>query len=276
MQQGQGPDAVYLKDNNVIRGTLSEVVVGDHVTVLLTSGQTARVLWAFVARIDHNGQPLDTSVRAAPPAPTAPTAPTPPSAPAGNVTVHIEGDDVTLEQMSNGGWAGVCSTPCDRALPLGPSYRITGDGVRTSRAFLLAGANGDRLVLDVSTASKSDFAGGIVLLSIGSLFTVIGGFTLLIVAAVNAAPGYTNTDGAERAGWIMFGGGLAGLVTGIVLMSSNGSSKVQQVLAPRGTAARLDLFVQGEARDRAPVFHEDTMSAVMPKAPVLPIFSGSF
>jgi len=272
-----GPDAVYLKDNNVIRGTLSEIAVGDHVTVLLTSGQTARILWAFVARIDHNGQPVDTSARTPPVStPSAPTTTQPLAQ--GSVTVHLEGADVTIEQMSSGGWAAVCATPCDRPLAIGPSYRIVGDGVRGSRPFMLAGQNGDRVVLDVDTASKGGFVGGIVLISLGAPFIVIGGFTLLIVAALNSDSAYHDTGTAEAVGWTMFGGGIAGLVTGIVLVSGNSSTKVQQSLDAPKAAAWLAGFGAGrtEARNRLPTFHEDTTAVGIPKAPVVPLFAGSF
>ncbi|WP_394822626.1 hypothetical protein [Pendulispora albinea] len=268
-----GPDAVYLKDNNVIRGTLSEIVVGDHVTVMLSTGQTARILWAFVARIDHNGQPVDTSAHA-PPLTSPATAP---PAPSGNVTVHIEGSEVTLEQLSGGSWVGVCSTPCDRPLPVGPSYRIVGDGVRNSRAFQLAGQNGDRVVLDVNTASKGGFAGGIVLISVGSPFILIGGLTLLIVAAVNGS-GHQNTGNAATIGGIMLGGGVASLVIGLVLVTGNSSTKVDQSLGgPAPKAAWLSGLEMAKTEPaRSPIFRDDTSTASLPKAPMVPIFSGSF
>ncbi|WP_394837179.1 hypothetical protein LVJ94_09755 [Pendulispora rubella] len=270
-----GPDAVYLKDNNVLRGTLSEIVVGDHVTVMLTTGQSARILWSFVARIDHNGQPVDLSRAPQAPVPSA-TAPQVTTEPSGSVTVHIDGGDVAIEQM-RGGWVAVCSTPCDRALPIGPSYRIVGDGVRASRAFMLGGQNGDRVVLDVDTASKGGFAGGIVLISLGSLFFVIGGFTLLVVALANAA-NTGNTGSAEAVGWTMFGGGAVGVLTGVLLMTSNSSTKVTQSLEPRKVSWLTGFDgKKAEGQPRLPTFREETAAAAsLPKPMLVPIFGTTF
>jgi len=268
--QGGQPDAVYLKDNNVIRGTLSEIVVGDHVTVQLTTGQTARILWSFVARVDHNGQPVDLS--RIPQMPAATTPPPPSLEAQGNVTVHIEGGDVTLEQVG-GPWAAVCSTPCDRPLPLGASYRIAGDGVRASRSFMLGGQNGDRVVLDVDTASKGGRTGGIVLVSLGGLSFLIGGLTLLVVAAANATS--TSTGSAEVIGWTMFGGGAAGVLAGILLITGNSSTKVTQSMEPR-KVSWLPGFNAKKTETRLPTFREDSVATGLPKPAVVPIFATTF
>ena len=86
-------------------------MVGDHVTVLLTNGQTARIMWNFIARIERGGveQPMGA------PAATAPAPTETPQGPLGTVTVHIEGStDASLEQQSGAGWVTVCTAPCDR------------------------------------------------------------------------------------------------------------------------------------------------------------------
>ncbi|WP_394847691.1 hypothetical protein LZC95_09535 [Pendulispora brunnea] len=249
---------------------MSEIVAGDHVTMMLSTGQTARILWSFVARVDHNGQPVDLSRAPQGPIPS-PTAPSVTAEPSGSVMVHIEGGDVTIEQM-RGSWAAVCSSPCDRALPIGPSYRIVGDGVRASRAFMLGGQNGDRVVLDVDTGSKGGFAGGIVLVSIGSLFFLVGGLTLLVVAAANGA--HTDTGNAEPIGWTMFGGGAAGVLVGILLITGNSSTKVTQSLEPRKVSWLTGLDPK-KPEPRLPTFREDPPTGI-PRATVLPIFGTTF
>lgn len=265
--QPSGPDAIHLKDNNVIRGTLSELVVGDHVTVLLTNGQTARIMWSFIARIERNGveQPMG----------GAPAPALAPEAAGGTVTVHIEGSsEATLEQQSGAGWLAVCSATCDRALPLDATYRMVGGGMRNSGAFRLAGAPGDRVVLVVDPASRGAFVGGIVLISVGSPVMLIGGMVLMVVAIANAV-GDKNTGTTEAVGWTMLGGGLAGLITGIVLLAGNSRTKVEQSLAARSAAWMARGQASNDAWKRLPTFVD--VPKPMPNAPMaVPLFTHTF
>lgn len=70
----EGPDAITLKDGQVLRGTLQEVHPGEKAVLQLPSGQTATVRWDGIARIDRNGQPVN--FQGAPPVAAGPVAPT--------------------------------------------------------------------------------------------------------------------------------------------------------------------------------------------------------
>lgn len=75
------PDAVILKHGGVIKGKVTEILPGDHVTVSMTSGQNAIVRWDEVGSIARGGVLIKTPEAPAPqPAPTT-VAPAPAPAP---------------------------------------------------------------------------------------------------------------------------------------------------------------------------------------------------
>ncbi len=267
-----GDDTVYLRDGGMIRGTIMEVIPGNHVTVQLANGQIATIRWDVIDRIDRHSQ-------AAPP--TVVNNPTPvTTVPAitGNATVHMEGnEDVVLEQLSGGGnWRQVCGPPCDRPLPLDPLYRITGPGTRPSKPFQLQADNGQRVVLDVHRASSGGFAGGIVLISLGSAATFVG----LIVMLVGAAEQDLGAGGGTLAtGFIITGVGVASLVVGIVLTVANKHSSVAQSIAANAdlTGPKVARLL-GTPERRAPAWFDGVNHTAdsTPASPVVPIFSHAF
>lgn len=72
-----GPDVVYLKDGQQLRGTLTEVRPGDKATLQLPQGQIATIRWDGIERIDRGGQPMALDSQAAPVAPPPAAAPPP-------------------------------------------------------------------------------------------------------------------------------------------------------------------------------------------------------
>jgi hypothetical protein len=125
-------DTVRLKDGSVFRGTIVELVPGEHVDLLLPSGETRRFPMADVT---YQGP-----VR---PPPAAPTQPKPPveSGP-DKVDVHVASDQEDVALLVRSGqsefegvgagyrsWVAVsgssrnysliCNAPCDTRLPLG-------------------------------------------------------------------------------------------------------------------------------------------------------------
>ena len=74
-----GPDVVYLKDGQQLRGTVTEVRPGDKVTLQLPQGQIATIRWDGIQRIDRGGQavPLEGQAAAAPPPAVIPPPPAP-------------------------------------------------------------------------------------------------------------------------------------------------------------------------------------------------------
>ena len=112
------------------------------------------------------------------------------------------------------------------------------------------------------------------LLSVGAPVMVIGGFTLMIVALANAL-GSTNSGTAEVVGWTMLGGGLAGLITGIVLIAGNSRSKVEQMLSARSAAWLARGQASNDAWKRLPTWVDGVKP--MPAAPMaVPLFTHAF
>jgi hypothetical protein len=279
--QDAGADTVVLKDGGMLKGTLIEILPGDHATMTLANGQNAKIRWDVIDHIVRNGVPLN-------PAQTPTTQTTqvaqPPPADQGNVFIHIDGGDVDLEMETQNGaptgkrvtgaWATMCSSPCDQEVPLGGSYRLAGSGVRASRAFKLIGRAGDHVTITADPSSKGAFAGGIVLISVGVPVFVIGCFVELVVAIVNAGSkidgDYDDTSGAQIVGLSMMGLGAAGVVTGIVLIASNGSSHLDQsVDAKKAAALGDDVF-------KRTAIYKDQEGPKLPPLQSIPLFSGTF
>lgn len=288
LAQDTGADTVVLRDGGMLKGSLQEVLPGDHVTLQLANGQSARIRWDVIDHIIRNGVPLNTAQPQ--PTTTPNTSSPPPPVDQGNVFVHIDGDDVDLEaqftsspapsgKKMNGSWVTMCSSPCDMEMPLAPSYRLAGSGVRASRTFKLAGRPGDHVVITADSASKGAFVGGIVMIGVGVPVFVIGCFVELVVGIVNLASHgtsysegeYVDTSGAQVVGLSMMGLGAASVITGIVLVAGNGSTKLDQTLAAPGAKADIgsDVF------KKVPTFahHE---GPALPPAQTVPLFHGTF
>jgi hypothetical protein len=96
--------------------------------------------------------------------------------------VHLDGSPGALLQQYVGGggqWKTVCKGTCDTVLPVGPAYRIDGEGMRTSGDFRLPPSAGSRVTLDVTPASSARFGLGVALVPIGVLTIAAGCFGLL-------------------------------------------------------------------------------------------------
>ena len=267
----QSGDTVVLKDGGMVKGTLTEMLPGDHATVQLPSGQTATIRWDVIHHIERGGVTVQTT-----PAPAAPAVVPPAPAPdTGKAVVHIEAEpEVILERQSSGQWVGMCNAPCDQEMALDANYRIGGDGVRRSGTFRLAGKNGDHVFINVSTASKSGFVGGIVLISVGAPAFLIGGLVLLVVAAIDATPGAGDTGSAKIIGWSMFGGGAAAVVLGIVLLSTNGHTSMDQSI-DNARAQKKAAWIGVDTYRKMPIFRDFSVPGI-PLPQTVPLFSRSF
>ena len=287
-----GPDAVYLKDGGMIRGTIIEVLPGNHASVQLADGRIATIRWDMVDHIDRGtgARPPTTP----PPAPL-PAVATPPPA-ASMVTVHIDGDaDVILEQQVTGGrWAGgdwrdVCQSPCDVSLPTNTMYRIGGPGVRTSRPFSIEGRDG-RAVLEVHAASSGARGGGLALMIVGPLAILVGSLVALVGWAENSTScvfsggsgsgscSSSRGDGLVAGGLVTMAVGLGATIVGAVLLATNSSSKVQQPLITN--VAKLsdqDIVKTLGPTTRIPTWNTALERTPPPSTPmVIPFYSGTF
>ena len=242
-------EAVYLKDGAVIRGKITEMKEGSHVSVALAGGQVARVRWDVVLRIEKAGGPP----------PVAPT----PAAPAARAVgqsaatalVHIEAPEpVQLELVQGREGRIVCTSPCDIALPLDGAYRVTGS-MRASKTFALAARAGERVVLEIDPSSRGAFAGGIVLLSVGGATFLLSGLVYLVASAADAISG--GVSGVKTGSLAGMGIGVAGVAGGIVLIATNGSSGVDQRpggAAPASAKVRRPLWADAPTREAPSAF----------------------
>jgi hypothetical protein len=116
---------------------------------------------AFGAVLSASVLAVSTPARAQVPAP----APAPP-APTEAVLVHIATPaEVDLEVQRGKDWVPICSSPCDRLVRPGESYRVSSDDVPESNVFSIPPQ--PRVTLRVDPSTKQSRVGGIV-------FTILG------------------------------------------------------------------------------------------------------
>lgn len=274
-------DVVVLKDGGAIRGLVMEVLPGDHVSVRLADGRTAIVPWVLVHHIEQASHPAAPAVPATPAAPVTPQ----PAAPAvitGSATVHIVGDEVTLQMQRGGAWETACTSPCDHELPLDVNYRVTGSGVRTSGAFRLLAKPGEHVTLNVNTGSSTAFDGGVAMALLGGITATVGFWGWYVVLINNSEYEYDYNDGyytsqshhISPVPWaITMGVGAAVGTVGLILAVANEKTKVAQQAGapdPKKDASLAPL------PDRSPMW-ANLKPAGFPNAPqTTPIFSLKF
>jgi hypothetical protein len=271
-------DVIDLKNGGTLHGTLIDAVPNSYARIQLVTGQVATVPWQDIQRIERG------IVTPAPVAATGPAAPAA-AATAPTVWVHIEGSQVAQlqrDKSGDGDWVTVCTAPCDRALPAQVGYRIVGDGIRDSSDFELSAQAGERQTLTVDEGSRGGFVLGLVGTIAGGVAIGVGLLVVAIAALSRAVDGDNGspTQGdanAETAGWVISGAGTAGLVGGIVLLVSNGRTRVAQGSAAAPPAAWLPsssdwAHVAGPRDTRRDVQWVGTL----PQIASVPLFGGSF
>ncbi len=264
-------DVVKLKDGSLFRGTITALVAGDHVDLLLPSGETRQFAMSDVT---YAG-PAPSAAPAAP----APVTPSPPAEPTYTVTgrkvaVRVEADEPGMQLLvkagegvvSGGGYsfggggfvyggrvtdyALLCSAPCDLGMPAG-THRLA-----------LSRASGGVLAVDppveIEQAStlkahieshKGVRVAGILILITG----IVGGLVLIGTSADDQTTcdtgfGCSTTTEIDST---RFGAGLAvltlGTIAGIVMMVTHDKASIEVVPS---AAARLPLL-PGHTSDRA-------------------------
>lgn len=168
------PDSVTLRTHVWYRGRVTEILPGDHVTIVLPTGESKRVAWADIEKVVVSSQP----------APAAqPLAGEPPLV-GPLARVHVSSPrPATLYRRPRGSasWHLACHSPCDRALPLGDDYRVAVTGGSGIKEFRLNGAPNSVITVDVSPPSVLGMVGGGAIagtgltgMYVGSLLTLIG------------------------------------------------------------------------------------------------------
>jgi hypothetical protein len=115
-----------------------------------------------------------------PPAQTA--IPAPPPAPTEGVLVHIATpNEVDLEVRRGSDWVPICTSPCDRYVRPGDSYRVASDAVPASNVFAITPQ--PQVTLRVDPSTKQSRVGGIVFVILGAAGFVPGGLVTVGVAS---------------------------------------------------------------------------------------------
>ncbi|HEY6463825.1 MAG TPA: hypothetical protein VIY73_26830 [Polyangiaceae bacterium] len=156
------------------------------------------------------------------------------------VRVHVVGSpSAKLEEDVTGtdDWREVCSSPCDTDLPIGPRYRVNGEGRIPSEPFGLAGRPGDRVAVRVAGGSKAWFVAGIVLVPAGTLVALTGIAIDLMAPLASLSRG--DVKGTLAIGSTTLAVGIAALVTAIILINGHSrSSAALQIELPTDGAHR--------------------------------------
>lgn len=181
-------DAVHLRNGGMYRGRVTEIVPGDHVTVVVApGGETKRIPWAEVDRVIVASTPVPPAPTTATPVPSTPVAPAPMVGP--RARVHITSPkQVILYRRAAGTstFQQACTSPCDIELPIGDTYRLAGNGLSQNKELHLAAGPGGFVDIVVDPPST----GGMIL----GGFIAGGGATAAYVGLLMALIGQSESD----------------------------------------------------------------------------------
>ena len=244
-------DTIHLRNGEILRGRVAEIATGDHVSVLLPSGETRRITWSDVDRVVVASTDVPRPPAAAPPPMVGPL-----------VRVHLKSSKrSTLYRRAAGtaDFVTACNSPCDMDLPLGDTYQIGGSGIGTTKEFRLQGSPGGAVELAVDGPNWFGIVGGGVLTLTGVSAVYAG----LLVAASNGKCDECRGGEDERnvaLGVAAVGAALIGLGLVIVFPSMKTDLSQQTGAPPR------DAYV------RAPVWRSASAVETSSARPTFPLF----
>ena len=291
-------DSVHLRNGGLYRGRVTEIVPGDHVTVIVEKGETKRVPWAEVDRVivASTALPAPPTASGAPAAASAPTA-APMVGP--RARVHITSTkNVILYRRPAGtsSWVQACTSPCNEELPIGDMYRVTGNGVSASKEFRLEASPGSSVDIAIDPPSTGGIVLGGLLAGVGTTVGYVGMLVALVGAAdasdtcyggFSGSSSYTSScesrkssaESARNGGLIAMGLGAAMTVGGLLIFLNSAKTDIVQTAgkgASSGAAAprRVDAFL------RQPTWRNDASSseraAATPAATFPVLLQGTF
>jgi hypothetical protein len=226
-------DTIHLRSGGFFRGRVTEIVPGDHVSIVLPTGETRRLTWSDVDRV------IVASTNVPPPPPVAPAPMVGPKA-----RVHLKSyGKTTLYRKAAGttDFVTACDSPCDIELPLGDTYKVGGSGISTTGDFRLQGSPGGTVEVTVDGPSWLGIVGG-------GLITVTGAGTayvgLLLALASGGCRGCNGETEVRNVGIgaLIVGAGMIGLGLLIVYPSMK-TDLNQETKSPTAAPAR-DAFVR--------------------------------
>ncbi|MDF2691949.1 MAG: hypothetical protein K0S65_332 [Labilithrix sp.] len=267
-------DTLYLRNGLRHRGQVTEVVPGDHVTIVDDHNGMKVFPWSEVDRIVVTTLPPSLDP---PPPPSASTPPTPapptpePEPMTGPLArIHIDTPKPVVlyrRPWGTNSWTLVCNSPCTADVPVGDGYRVQGNGVHPSSEFRLGAHEGDDVTLAVDPSSSTGTVFGGILLAAGGLTSYVG-----LVAATSDR----SNDKESTQGLIALAVGASLGVGGLLLFIASRSTSVTPV---RSATKERTAEVPPRRRDAAWLGFEPWRSAekeTTPKATFPVLFEGRF
>ena len=213
-------DMVHLRTGGMFRGRVTEIVPGDHVTILLTTGESRKIPWRDVERV------IVASTAIPPVATATPTAPATAPMAGPRARVHMKTPHPAHLYRRAAGttdFVTACNSPCDEDMPIGDTYRIGGSGFATTPEFRLNAAPGGSVELTVDGPSWAGIIGGGALTIGGGFTAYVGTLVALTGSACSSSnDGYRsnsdNCDSVRNAGLGALAVGVGMIVLGLVIV----------------------------------------------------------
>ena len=216
-------DSVYLRSGGMFRGRVTEIVPGSHVQIKLENGEAKRLPWTDVDRV------IVASTNVPPPPNAAKLGPAPKDGPMAHVHINAGGHQAFLIRQPAGtsDWATACEAPCDQEMPIGDTYKIAGNGFRTTKEFKLEAEPGGAVELSVDGPNWFGIIGG-GLITITGAGAVYGG--LLVAAAGSSCDSsyYNSCDGSGKAGLAVAGVGVGLIALGLLIVYPSMKTDLEQ------------------------------------------------
>jgi hypothetical protein len=274
-------DTVQMRNGTVYRGKVLEILPNSHVSISVPGEPTKKVPWADVEKVivaSYTG-PLPPSASSGSPVPyVAPSTPAIEAPMVGpKARVHISGGKRVILYRKPAGtnaWSQACSTPCDTELPIGDSYRLTGNGVPQTKEFRLQASPGGAVDLHIDPPSTP----GILLggtMAYGGAGTAYVGLIMTLLGLDNGGSSYRGSDSDLRdAGLVTMAVGAGIGALGLVVFLNSSTTDIEQHSSSgKGDSAaakpsKLDAFVRQPAwtatASRAPEAASQAPGAAFP------------
>ena len=227
-------DTIHLRSGGLFRGRVTEILPGDHVTVVLPTGETKRFPWVDVDRVIV----ASTTVPPPPPSSTVPAAMVGPRA---RVHIKSSGHRVTLFRRPAGSTelVAACDSPCDIELPIGDTYRVGGSGLSTTPEFMLAAKAGGSVDITVDGPNWFGIVSGGVLTLGGGITAYVGVIFALAGSGNSRSSIYGNSESVRNAGLAAIAIGAVAIGLGLAIVYPSLKTDLSQQ-----TGAARDAFVR--------------------------------
>ena len=287
-------DSVHLRNGGLYRGRVTEIVPGDHVTVIVDKGETKRVPWAEVDRVIVASTALPAPPSSSAPVPAAtPPLPAPMVGPRAHVHITTSKNVILYRRPAGStGWVQACTSPCNQELPSGDAYRGTGSAVAASKEFRLDASPGGSVNIAVDPPST----GGMVLggfLAGGGATTAYVGMLMALIGASESNSGcysYNSTDDycarrksdgedLRNGGLIAMGVGTALTIGGILVFLGSAKTDITQTSGTRGSSGAASPLRPLDAFLRQPTYRTSSSAeraAAAPPATFPVVLGGTF